>query len=123
MSKIHITSTESIARFVAFPNHQDCVVPLGLLRRLVERRVEPGLVYTVSDHGYSGEQLAKAVEVCAMLSMAYAYASEDNGGAGSIRWEGIDQPAALADEVMHERMTTINAWARQENGLPVDRSN
>lgn len=64
----------------------------------------------------SAEQIEAAFAACRQLELAYARASEDNGGNSSISWEDVDLARALANEAISDQeCVALQEQALQES--------
>jgi hypothetical protein len=73
--------------------------------------------YVVGSRVLTGKQLARAIEVADRLVRAYAVASPDNDGSGSVDWNAIDGAYSLATLVLQPEMDKMQAWAQLQNAV------
>lgn len=82
---------------------------------------QPGKAYVFVDANgvaRTAEQIGTAFAACRALELAYAKASEDNGGDSRVRWEDVDLARELANEALtHEEYLSTVDDAERFNGV------
>lgn len=80
------------------------------------------MTYTTQDGIVrSAEQIEAAFAACRQLELAYARASEDNGGDSSVEWEDVDLARALANEaITDQECVDLQEQAAKDNSPEPD---
>lgn len=67
------------------------------------------------------EQIAAAFVACYQMELAYAKASEENGGSCGVQWEGLDSTREFAIEALNaDEHLSIISEAKRVNGDSCD---